>query len=55
MNIAELNTYANDISKDSVAVKNGIILSYNNGFTEGSVKKSRLLSGLCMEEIALIC
>ena len=43
MNIAELNTYANGISKDLVAVKNGIILSYNNGLAEGSVNKIKVI------------
>ncbi|MCR5754147.1 MAG: transposase [Acetatifactor sp.] len=39
VNITELNTYVNGISKDIEAVKNGIALAYNNGLAEGSVNK----------------
>ena len=43
VNIAELNTYANGISKDIEAVKNGIRLAYNNGLAEGSVNKIKVV------------
>lgn len=43
INIAELNTYANGISKDIEAVKNGIRLSNNNGLAEGSVNKIKVV------------
>jgi transposase len=43
VNITELNTYVNGISKDLAAVKNGIALAYNNGLTEGSVNKIKVI------------
>ena len=43
LNIAELNTYANEISKDIEAIKNGIMLAYNNGLAEGSVNKIKVV------------
>ncbi len=43
LNIAELSTYANGISKDIDAVKNGILLAYNNGLAEGSVNKIKVV------------
>ena len=43
VDIAELNTYANDISKDIEAVKNGIQLAYNNGLAEGYTNKIKVV------------
>ncbi len=42
LNIPELNTYANGIRRDRIAVTNGIELGYNNGLAEGSVNKIKV-------------
>jgi transposase len=42
LNIPELNTYANGIRRDRIAVTNGIELGYNNGLAEGSVNQIKV-------------
>ena len=42
-NIPELPIYVNGIRQDIVAVKNGIVMQYNNGLAEGSVNKLKVI------------
>lgn len=41
--IPELQSFVEEILKDSTAIKNGIIFSYNNGLAEGSVNKIKVI------------
>ena len=41
--IPELQSFVEGILKDSTAIKNGIIFSYNNGLAEGSVNKIKVI------------
>ncbi|MDR3594770.1 transposase [Clostridium sp.] len=51
LNIGEINSFINGINRDINAVKNAIIYDYNNGLTEGSVNKlkviKRIMYGRC--------
>lgn len=43
LEIDELNSFINGIKKDIQAVKNAILLDYNNGLAEGSVNKLKVV------------
>lgn len=43
LGIEELNSFINGIQQDIEAVKNAILLEYNNGLAEGSVNKLKLV------------
>lgn len=51
LEINEVNSFVNGISRDLTAVKNAIIFDYNNGLAEGSVNKlkviKRIMYGRC--------
>lgn len=54
LNISEIKSFVNGINQDIDAVKNAIILEYNNGLAEGSVNKikviKRIMYGRCSFE-----
>ncbi|SFU63126.1 Transposase, partial [Clostridium sp. DSM 8431] len=54
LNISEIKSFVNGINQDIDAVKNAIILKYNNGLAEGSVNKikviKRIMYGRCSFE-----
>lgn len=54
LEIREINSFTNGITRDLVAVKNAIIYDYNNGLAEGSVNKikviKRIMYGRCTFE-----
>jgi len=43
LEICEVNSFINGISRDLTAVKNAIIYDYNNGLAEGSVNKPKVI------------
>ncbi len=43
LEIEEINSFINGLNKDIVAVKNAILLKYNNGLAEGSVNKIKVI------------
>lgn len=51
LEISEINSFINGISRDIEAIKNAIIFSYSNGLAEGKVNKikvtKRIMYGRC--------
>ncbi len=43
LEIEEINSFINGLKKDIVAVKNAILLKYNNGLAVGSVNKLKVI------------
>ena len=43
LELEEINSFVNGISKDLDAVKNAFLLTYNNGLAEGFVNKIKLI------------
>ncbi len=43
LNIREINSFINGITRDIIAVKNAIRYQYNNGLAEGSVNKLKVI------------
>lgn len=43
LNVREINSFINGITRDIIAVKNAIRYEYNNGLAEGSVNKLKVI------------
>lgn len=43
LNIPELNSFINGITRDIEAVRNAIIYKYSNGLAEGTVNKIKVI------------